>query len=216
MEPASADGGHDYQDAIPVSRCSSLAPPPPPAHAAGVTSEEVIIAVVRVLGSLLVLRWAFVGGVVAVLVDFSDLFMKNLLHLGGVRHYQQFDKWLDQVYMAAFLAVALGWRGPARSVSVVLYVWRLAGFVLFEVTGARPILLLFPNLFEFWFLFVASLPHWRRGFAFTRRNVVVSLAFLGAAKEFQEYALHYARWLDNFTAVEAVQAIWEWVTGPLR
>jgi hypothetical protein len=37
---------------------------------------------------------------------------------------------------------------------------------------------------------------------------------LVALKLFQEYALHYARWLDGFTAVEAVEAIWRFVTPP--
>ncbi|MBI5946819.1 MAG: hypothetical protein HY875_01615 [Chloroflexi bacterium] len=176
------------------------------------TQEELIISVVRVAGSLLVLRWAFVGGIVAVLVDFSDLFLKNLLDLGGVRDYQEFDKYLDQVYMLAFLAVAMRWRGPARSISIALYLFRLAGFFAFEVTGARGVLLFFPNVFEFWFLFVASLPHWRPGFRFGRRQVAVVMAILLPLKEFQEYVLHEARWLDRFTAVEAVQAIWDWLT----
>ena len=178
--------------------------------------EELIIAVVRIGGSLLVLRWSFVGGVIAVLVDFSDLFMKNLLDLGGVSDYQAFDKWLDQVYMLAFLAVSLRWRGPARTVAVALYAYRMIGFVAFEVTGNREVLLLFPNLFEFWFLFVAALPHVRPGFTFTKRNVAVVSGALLALKEFQEYTLHYARWLDSFTAVEAVAAIYNWLLSPFR
>ena len=77
--------------------------------------EELIIAIVRVVGSLAVLKWAFVGGWAAILIDLSDLFLKNLLDLGGVSNYQAFDKWLDQVYMVAFLVVALRWKGPARN-----------------------------------------------------------------------------------------------------
>jgi hypothetical protein len=180
------------------------------------TLEELIIAVVRILGSLLVLRWAFAGGIIAVLVDFSDLFLKNLLDLGGVRNYQSFDKWLDQVYQFAFLLVALRWKGPARTIAVVLYLFRIPGLFVFELTGERWTLLLFPNVFEFWFLFVASLPHWRRGFAYTRRNLALSLGILFALKEFQEYMLHGGRWLDNFTAVEAVDAIWDFLTSPFR
>ncbi|MGI8925066.1 MAG: hypothetical protein ACR2HN_00290 [Tepidiformaceae bacterium] len=176
------------------------------------TREELIIGAVRVAGSLLVLRWALVGGLVAVLVDFSDLFLKNLLDLGGVRDYQAFDKYLDQVYMLAFLGVAVRWQGPARSISIALYAFRLAGFVLFEATGARVLLLFFPNVFEFWFLFVASLPHWRPAFRFGRRQVGAAVGVLLVLKEAQEFVLHEARWLDRFTAVEAVQSIWDWLT----
>jgi hypothetical protein len=207
------------------------------------STEELIIALVRVLGSLPVLRWAFAGGVLAVLVDFSDLFLMNLLDLGGVSNYQAMDKWLDQVYMALFLVVALRWPDPARAVAVVLYLFRLAGFVLFELTGNREVLVLFPNLFEFWFLFVASLRHVlparepvgqppsaaalavQRGtetrtqsataiglgtrFEFTSRNVGLVLLALLAAKMAQEIVIHWLKLLDSFTAVEAVEAIWD-------
>ena len=49
--------------------------------------EELVILGARILGSLPVLRWAFGGALIAILVDFSDLFMMNLLNLGGVRDY---------------------------------------------------------------------------------------------------------------------------------
>jgi hypothetical protein len=182
-------------------------------HNPRVTTEEAVIVAVRVAGSLLVFRWAFVGGIIAVLVDLSDLFLMNLLDLGGVRNYQTLDKWCDQVYMLAFLAVALHWPRPQNRISAALYAWRIPGFVLFELTGARWLLVLFPNVFEFWYLFVASLPHWRPGFAFTAGNVALVLVALLMAKELQEVAIHALKLLDSFTAVEAVEAVWEWLTG---
>lgn len=175
------------------------------------TLEHVVVGLARVLGSLPVLRWAFVGGIIAVLVDFSDLFMMNLLDLGGLKNYQVFDKWVDQVYMLTFLIVALRWDGPARSIAVALYLWRLVGFAAFEVWDSRTLLLFFPNVFEFWFLFVASLPHWRPAFRFTRKNIAIAGSILTALKLAQEYVLHGAKWLDSFTAVEAVEAIWDFL-----
>ena len=212
------------------------------------STEELIIAVVRIAGSLLVLRWAFVGGVVAILVDLSDLFMMNLLELGGVSSYQSFDKWLDQVYMAGFLIAALRWPDPARAVAVALFALRLVGFVAFELIGAREVLVAFPNLFEFWFLFVAYLtPNplsvggegasgrdsgalvgsrvgviaGRRSifghrFEFTAKNVAIALVVLLVVKETQEIAIHWFKVFDSFTAVEAVEAVWDWLTGPVR
>ena len=73
--------------------------------------EIVVIGAIRVLGSLPVLRWAFVGGLIAVFVDLSDLLWMNLLDLGGLGNYQQFDKIVDQVYQLTFLWVALHWTG---------------------------------------------------------------------------------------------------------
>ena len=178
------------------------------------TAEELAIMIVRVAGALPVLRWAFAGGLVAVFTDLSDLFLRNLLDLGGVRNYQALDKWLDQAYQLTFLIVALRWRGTARSVALALFAFRLAGFALFEATGARVVLLAFPNVFEWWFLFVASLPHWRPNFAFTRRNTAFALAGLTALKLLHEYALHGGKWLDGFTAVEALEAIGGWFAAP--
>ncbi len=180
------------------------------------TWEMLIIAAVRVSGSLPVLRWAFLGGIVALLVDQSDLFMMNLIDLGGVTSYQPFDKYLDQVYMLTFLAVALRWEGVARTIAVALFGYRLVGFLMFEVTGSRDILLYFPNVFEFWFLFVAGLKYFKVDFDYSRARLAVSGAVLLTAKLFQEYVLHYARWLDGFTSVEAVVAIYVWLTGPIR
>jgi hypothetical protein len=188
------------------------------AHCAAqaVAMEVVVIGLIRVVGSLPVLRWAFVGGLIAVFVDLSDLFWMNLLDLGGLGDYQQFDKIADQVYLVAFLVVAIRWTGPARTIAVALFGFRLVGFVLFEIVNDRVVLLFFPNVFEFWFLFVASLPHWRRGFTFTKPHVFGWMTVLIGIKEFQEYALHWAKWLDDFTAVEAVEAIAAWLAGPFR
>lgn len=177
------------------------------------TLEVIVIAAVRVLGSLPVLRWPFAGALLAVAVDLSDLFLMNLLDLGGVPDYQGLDKWLDQVYMAAFLVVALRWQGPSRTVAAALYAYRLVGFVVFELTGERAVLLLFPNVFELWFLVVAGAHAIGRKPAWTRTRIAAVGAVLLAIKEAQEWAIHGARLFDEITAVEAVRRIWEWLTG---
>jgi hypothetical protein len=155
-----------------------------------------------------------------------------------VKDYQAFDKYLDQVYMLTFLAVALRRQPPVRNISIALYVYRLAGFIVFEVTESRDLLLLFPNVFEFWFVFVAGLKffHLEEGrrkeeegragplpapgrlvpFRYSAGQLALVGAVLLGAKELQEYALHYGRWFDSFTAVEAVEAVWDFVTGPFR
>jgi hypothetical protein len=179
-----------------------------------VTTEELIIAIVRVLGSLPVLVWPFPGAILAMVTDLSDLFLRSYLDLGGVHDYQEFDKWLDQVYMLTFLIVALRWAPVPRNIAVALYVFRLIGFVTFEASGTREVLLFFPNLFELWFLFVAGLQFFKIGFDYTPKTVTLALAPLLAIKLFQEYALHAGKWLDDFTAKEAVDAIWDWITGP--
>jgi len=121
------------------------------------TTEMWIIAAVRIASALPVLRWPLAGALIAIFVDLSDLFLRDWIQLGGVKDYQSFDKWLDQAYMLTFLIVALRWEPVPRNIAVALYAYRLAGVITFELTGDREILLLFPNLFEFWFIFVAAL-----------------------------------------------------------
>ena len=160
------------------------------------------------------LRWTFAGAIIAVLVDFSDLFLRNLLDLGGVPDYQRFDKLLDLIYMGLFLVVASGWSGLARSIAVVLFAFRMIGLAAFEIAGERALLLAFPNIFEFWFLYVAARLHWRPGHVISPKEAAAVLPPLCLAKLFQEYALHVGRWLDGFTAVEGVETIWHWATPP--
>ena len=172
-----------------------------------------IIAAVRVAGSLPVLRWAFAGALIAIAVDFSDLFLKNLIDLGGTGDYQQFDKYLDLAYMGTFAVVALRWPEPARAVLLALLAYRLVGMVIFEVTDARRVLLFFPNVFEFLFVFVAAQRHWWPDFRYSARAVAVVLPLLLIPKVFQEYALHEARWLDEYRATDVVADWWGWLTA---
>jgi hypothetical protein len=178
-----------------------------------VTLEVLVIAVVRIAGSLPVLRWPLAGGILAVLVDLSDLLLRDTLDLGGVPDYQSLDKWLDQVYMACFLIVALRWQGVERRVAVGLFGYRLIGFVLFELTHERGLLLLFPNVFEFWFLTVAAIHRFRSGFAWTPLRLIVALAVLTGLKEVHEWALHGGRIFDGISSLDAIDIVWRWLTG---
>ncbi len=170
------------------------------------TPEILLIAAIRIAGSLPVLRWPLAGGVLALLVDLSDLLLRDALDLGGVGDYQALDKWLDQVYLGAFLVVALRWSGPARSIAVALFAYRFVGFVLFELTGQRALFLLFPNVFELWFLLVAALGPVRVG-AWSRTRLGGALVALLALKEVQEWALHGARLFDGISSLEFLEVV---------
>lgn len=176
------------------------------------TAEQVIIALMRIAGSLPVLRWPFWGALAVILVDLSDLFWMNVLDLGGVPDYQSFDKWLDLAYMATFLIVALRWTGLTRRVAIGLFMFRIAGDIIFEMTQARAVLLAFPNVFEFWFLFVVARDQFKPQYKITVRRAVIWLLVLTAAKEFQEYALHLGKWFDEYTFLEFWGVLWRTLT----
>ena len=181
-----------------------------------------LVGLYRVAGSLLVLRWPFWGGVVAVACDLFDLLLFDIaVRYGGwtgFNGYQAFDKWADQVYLGAFLVVALRTfqRGP-RLMAAGLWLFRLLGFVAFE-TGLAPreALFLSPNVFEFWFLVVAFTMRYRPTFTWTPARAVLVLAGLFVAKLAQEWALHVARLFDSMTFLDAIGAIWQTVASLLR
>lgn len=177
------------------------------------TLEVLVISAVRIIGSLPVLRWPLAGGILAVLVDLSDLLLRDTLDLGGLPDYQGLDKWLDQVYMGCFLLVAMRWQGAERAVAVGLYLYRLVGFAVFEVSGDRGLLLLFPNVFELWFLAVAALHRFRPGFRWTVVRLALVLVVLTGLKELHEWALHGGRIFDGISSLEALEIVWRWLTG---
>ncbi len=171
------------------------------------TAEVLVIGAIRILGSLPVLRWPLAGGLLAILVDLSDLLLRDTLDLGGIPDYQAFDKWMDQVYLGLFLLVALRWTGVERRIAIGLYAFRLVGFLAFEATGTRELLLLFPNVFEPWFLLVAAIHHFRPGFAWRPATTVAALAGLTAIKEAQEWALHGARLFDGMSSLDFLERV---------
>jgi len=177
------------------------------------TLEILLYVVFRVATSLPVLRWPLAGGLLAIGGDLADLLLRDVVDLGGLGDYQLLDKLMDQVTYALFLVVALRWTGVERSVSVALYSYRLVGAILFVVTGERAILLVFPNVFELWFLLVALLHHRREPVVWTAPRLTLTLIGLALVKELQEWALHGARLFDSMTSLEFLDALRRWLTG---
>ena len=178
------------------------------------TWQVAVFVAYRVATALPTLRWPFAGALIAIVGDFCDLFLMNAI--GGIEDYQRLDKVCDLAYMFTFLVVALRWRGLERGVAIALFFFRMVGDAAFEVTGERLVLLLFPNVFEFWFIAVAALHHYRGGVSLAPRQAVIALVALLLGKEAQEYFLHYDRFLDQFSAFDAAIGIWRWITGGLR
>jgi hypothetical protein len=177
------------------------------------TLEIVLFVAFRVATSLPVLRWPLAGGLLAIGGDLADLLLRDLVDLGGIGDYQLLDKACDQVYLALFLVVALRWEGVERRVAVALYLYRLAGSVLFVMTGERAVLFLFPNVFEPWFIFVAAIHHRSRPLHWTPARVGVVLAALTALKLVQEWALHVGQVFESMTSVQFLEELWRRLTG---
>ena len=172
------------------------------------TLEELIISAVRIFASLIVFKFNFFGAILVILIDFSDLFMMNLINLGGVRNYQFLDKFLDLFYIAYFLIIALRWEKLLRNISILLFVFRILGFVLFEFFQNRLILFIFPNVFEFWFLGITLLFLLKSNI--TNRKIIIVLVITTLLKMIQEYILHVWKVLDNYRAVDVLNSLLDW------
>ena len=70
--------------------------------------------------------------------------------------YQSYDKALDVYYLSvAYLSTLRNWTNQgAFRMAQFLYYYRMIGVVAFELTQNRTILFIFPNTFEYYFLFV--------------------------------------------------------------
>jgi hypothetical protein len=123
------------------------------------TWQVAVFVAFRVASALPTLRWPFAGALIALVADFADLFLMDAI--GGISDYQRLDKLCDLAYIATFLIVALRWSGLERAIALVLFAYRMIGEVAFELSGERALLLLFPNVFEFWFVAVAARRHYR-------------------------------------------------------
>jgi len=175
------------------------------------TWQVAVFIAFRVASALPTLRWPFAGALIALVADFADLFLMDAI--GGISDYQRLDKLCDLAYIGAFLVVAARWSGLERLIALVLFAYRMVGEVAFELTGERALLLLFPNVFEFWFVAVAARRHYRPERALTLGQASVALVILLVGKEAQEYFLHVDRFLDQFSAMGALQGVWHTIGG---
>ena len=68
--------------------------------------------------------------------------------------YQGYDKAMDVFYLSiAYLSTMRNWVStPAFAIGRFLFFYRLVGVVAFELTDWRPLLLIFPNTFEYFFI----------------------------------------------------------------
>ena len=171
-----------------------------------------IVLAVRLTAPLAVLRWPFAGALLAIAADTVDILIFQLTEFPRWG-YHPTDKALDVYYIAIEAAVAQRWAALPGATASALFAYRIAGTAIYELTGARTALFVFPNLFEFYFLFYAATLTFRPAYALGgRRNAAWMVALL-VPKMGQEYMLHYAKWLDHLVAVDIIRDVFRAVRG---
>jgi hypothetical protein len=113
------------------------------------------VVLARVLVPLTIPRYPLPGILAALILDAVDQTIFQALSGVTFAGYQGYDKALDIYYLAiAYIATLRNWTNfTAVRLSRFLFYYRLLGVVLFEVFQFRWLLLLFPNVFEYFFIF---------------------------------------------------------------
>lgn len=151
-----------------------------------------IVIVLRLAVPLLVLRWPLGGSIAALVADSLDIFVLKLLGLHDFSAYNLIDKYLDLWLHLLQGYTILSWSNRiAAYTGWGLLAWRTIGVIAFELSGERWLLVVFPNTFEFFFLFYLI---WRRVFRreviSSARQAAVIVVILTIPKLVQEYLLH--------------------------
>ncbi len=109
---------------------------------------------VRFLAPLFILRFPLPAILVCLVVDAADQTVFQALTDQPLDWYQAYDKALDVFYLSiAYISTMSAWPDErAFRLSRSLFYWRLIGAALFEITGWRFLLLIFPNAFEYFFV----------------------------------------------------------------
>jgi hypothetical protein len=153
-----------------------------------------LVALLRMGAALLIFRFPLGGALASIAGDYFDFLIFDSLGWGGVSisEYQLIDKYFDTVYLAVELWVTLHWRDRLlRNTAIGLFVWRFVGVIVFAATGKEEALFLFPNIFEYFYLFVVLAGMFAPRFKVRRVfQLVLILIFLAVPKFFNEYVLH--------------------------
>ncbi len=154
------------------------------------------VVALRLLVPLIIPRFPLPAILACLVLDGVDqsIFQQfTSLNLDG---YQSYDKALDVYYLSiAYISTMRNWTNSLSfQVARFLYFYRMVGVLAFELLGNRTLLLVFPNTFEYFFIFYeAARLRWnpRR---MTRRVIYGGAAFIWIfIKLPQEYWIHVAQ-----------------------
>ncbi len=100
-------------------------------------------------------RYPLPGVLASLILDGIDQTIFQLFTKLPLDNYQGYDKALDVYYLTiAYIATLRIWGNLfAFQLDRFLFHYRLIGVTLFELIQFRPLLMIFPNTFEYFFIF---------------------------------------------------------------
>lgn len=153
------------------------------------------VILIRLFIPLLIFKKPFWGALLAMAADASDIIIMDAFGWGFLegKPYHVIDKVFDTYYLAIEFYVSLSWQiAQLRRTSMVLFIWRLLGVIVFSVTQIRQVVFFAPNIFENFYLLVVGLHKFFPKFQIkTTKRLVIVLAIATVPKLIQEYIMHF-------------------------
>ncbi len=162
------------------------------------TDQLVFLAVVlaRFLIPLTIPRYPLPGVIASLVLDAIDQTIFQTFTNLNLDGYQGYDKALDIYYLTiTYIATLRNWSNLfAFKVSRFLWYYRLVGITLFELTGLRWLLIVFPNTFEYFFIFYEIVRlRWDPRRLSKRAVIIATAAIWIFVKLPQEWWIHIAQ-----------------------
>jgi hypothetical protein len=161
--------------------------------------DPIILSIlIRLIVPLLTLQFPFFGFVAAIIADaLGDCMLVDILGGGFGDSYHLFDKWLDFYMITIAVIVSLRFKKLEKYTCLVLFSIRAVGIILFEITNSHLFLIIFPNIFEFFFVFITFTKIFWKKFELTKKNLVMVLLIISVPKIILEIIFH-SLGLDQF------------------
>lgn len=162
------------------------------------TSDMIIfwaVVMARFFIPLSIPKYPLPGIIASLVLDAVDQTIFQVFTSLPLEGYQGYDKALDIYYLAiTYLSTMRNWSNfSAFGISRLLFYYRLVGVALFELTGIRALLLIFPNTFEYFFIFYEAVRmKWNPGLL-TKEKLILTAALIWIIVKLpHEYWIHIA------------------------
>lgn len=155
-----------------------------------------LVVAARFIIPLFIPRYPLPAVIAALIIDAVDqTLFQQFTHL-PLEGYQGYDKALDIYYLViAYISTLRNWKNHfAFEISRFLIYWRLVGVTAFELIHWRPLMLLFPNTFEYFFIFYEAYRLRWDPKRMTKRFLIGAAAFIWIVIKLpQEWWIHVAQ-----------------------
>ncbi len=183
------------------------------------TSDLVIfwaVVMARFLIPLSIPRYPLPGVLASLVLDMVDQTIFQLFTDLPLEGYQSYDKALDIYYLTiTYLSTLRNWSNLyAFKLDRFLFYYRLVGVAIFELVHLRYLLLIFPNTFEYFFIFYEAVRLKWDPKVLTKSKLIAAAALIWIfVKLPQEYWIHIAQmdttdWIKANPANALVLVAW--------